>query len=145
MDILWYNHGLNWREENMTAQALFHTGIEKDYLRLFNGTKPKFDRVREVLDLKYQDIAKATGFPSHAVRPDKKMPKELEEKITEWAIAISLVAKFFKDPDKTVLWFKTANPLLGNVTPRDMIRVGRFKKLEKFILSALEENQPAAA
>jgi hypothetical protein len=40
-----------------------------------------------------------------------------------------------------MLWFKVPNPLLGDVAPRDMIRFGRYKKLLKFIQSALEENQ----
>ena len=69
------------------------------------------------------------------------MPKELEERVREWAVALSLVAQYFKDEHKTVLWFKTMNPLLGNITPRDMIRIGRFKKLYRFILNALEENK----
>jgi hypothetical protein len=30
---------------------------------------------------------------------------------------------------------------LGNITPRDMIRIGRFKKLHRFILNALSENE----
>jgi hypothetical protein len=39
------------------------------------------------------------------------------------------------------LWFKTPNPLLGDIAPRDMIRIGRFKKLRQFILQALSENE----
>lgn len=69
------------------------------------------------------------------------MPNELKERITEWAIALNLVAGFFKDEKKTVLWFSMPNPLLGGMSPRDMIRVGRFKKLLKFIHNDLDENQ----
>ena len=69
------------------------------------------------------------------------MPKELQERVQEWAVALALVAQYFKNEQKTVLWFKTPNPLLGNITPRDMIRVGRFKKLRLFILDALSENE----
>jgi hypothetical protein len=68
------------------------------------------------------------------------MPAELRERLIEWATAINLVANFFGDGDKALLWFQTPNPLLGNMTPRDMIRVGRFKKLLKFIQTALDEN-----
>jgi uncharacterized protein (DUF2384 family) len=69
------------------------------------------------------------------------MPRELQDRLLEWAVALSLVAQFFKDEQKTVLWFKTPNPLLGDMTPRDMIRVGRFRKLRRFIQNALSENE----
>jgi uncharacterized protein (DUF2384 family) len=70
------------------------------------------------------------------------MPKELQERLMEWAVALNLVAQFFNDEQKTVLWFRTPNPLLGDMTPRDMIRVGRFRKLVRFIQTALSENEP---
>jgi hypothetical protein len=48
-----------------------------------------------------------------------------------------LVAEYFKgDLEKTALWFKIDNPMLGDVSPREMIRAGRFKKLIKFIYNA---------
>jgi hypothetical protein len=65
------------------------------------------------------------------------MPEDLRLRLTEWATALNLVAEFFKDQDKTILWFTIPNPLLGDIAPRDMIRVGRFKKLLKFIQTAL--------
>ena len=68
------------------------------------------------------------------------MPGELKERIIEWANAINLVGSYFKDIKKTMLWFQVPNPLLGNYSPRDLIRLGRFKKLIKFIQSALDEN-----
>jgi len=53
-----------------------------------------------------------------------------------------MVAQYFRDGQKTILWFRTPNPLLGNITPRDMIRIGRFRKLQRFIQNALDENPP---
>jgi hypothetical protein len=85
-------------------------------------------------------VSAATGIPKNVIRFDDKMRADLEERIREWAVAISLVAAFFKNYDKTFLWFQTPNPLLGNVAPRVMIRIGRFKKLLKFIQIALNEN-----
>ena len=51
-----------------------------------------------------------------------------------------LVGTYFNDHDKTMLWFQVPNPLLGDMSPRDAIRVGRFKKLLKFIQTTLDEN-----
>jgi len=58
----------------------------------------------------------------------------------------NLVAEFFDgDPVKTALWFRTPNPMLGDMSPRDMIRYGRYKRLQKFILEAREEGDASAA
>jgi hypothetical protein len=58
--------------------------------------------------------------------------------LEEIGITINMVAKFFDgDTDKTVTWFKARNPMLGDVSPRDMIRLGRFERLRKFIINAI--------
>ncbi len=58
----------------------------------------------------------------------------------EIANVCGLVAQFFQgDVAKTALWFKTMNPPLG-ISPRDMIRYGRYEKLRRFVMDALEEN-----
>lgn len=51
-----------------------------------------------------------------------------------------LVEGFFKDPEKTRLWFKLPNPLLGDLSPNKMIRLGRYKKLLKFVKQSLADN-----
>ena len=59
----------------------------------------------------------------------------------EIANICGLVAQFFEgNAEKTALWFKTRNPLLGDISPRDMIRFGRYEKLRRFVMEALEEN-----
>ena len=40
---------------------------------------------------------------------------------------------FGEDINKARGWFNTPNPLLGGVSPLDMIILGRGEKLEKFI------------
>jgi hypothetical protein len=121
-------------------QDLFRN-VPSDELHLFSSTgEPKAERVVELLKYKKQDVAKATNVPLGSIRYDAKMPAELRERLTEWAIAINLVAAFFRNQQRTLLWFQTTNPLLGGLSPRDMIRLGRFKKLFTFINTALAEN-----
>lgn len=122
---------------------IFSTVPKKDYLSFFEDDKPRYNRVIDFLDFKKEDISKATDVPLSSVRYDEKIPRELHERIREWAILLNLVAGHFKgDEQKTALWFTIPNPLLGDVTPRDMIRFGRYKKLFKFIVNALAENKP---
>lgn len=50
-----------------------------------------------------------------------------------------LVYGHFKDLKKTLTWFETRNPLLGNYTPNHMLKF-RTEKLLKFIETQLAEN-----
>jgi len=56
-------------------------------------------------------------------------------------LSISLVNKFFKDPEKTYLWFLSPNPQLGNISPIDIIKNGQSDKLLQFIQTSLSENE----
>ena len=126
----------------MSGLALFETVPKEDYLSLFPPAGTDYEKVVDLLDFRKKDVARASNVALHSVRYDPpKMPRELRDRIQEWAVALNLVAQFFKDEQKTVLWFKTPNPLLGDIAPRDMIRIGRFKKLRLFILQALSENE----
>jgi uncharacterized protein (DUF2384 family) len=132
-----------WHTSSVTTtNALFDTIPKKDYLGLFPGDGTDFQRVVKLLDFGKNDVARASNISVQAVRYDPpRMPKELQERIIEWGVALNLVAQFFKDERKTVLWFRTPNPLLGDVSPRDMIKIGRFRKLRRFIQNALAENE----
>jgi len=123
--------------------SLFRNSPEQDHFHLFNDEAfVDGEKTVKLLRYKKKDVALATSVPLASVRYDtKKMPTELRERLTEWAIALNLVADFFQDQKKAIIWFSMPNPLLGEMSPRDMIRVGRFKKLLRFIQSALDENQ----
>ncbi|HVE44068.1 MAG TPA: hypothetical protein VNC84_02905 [Gammaproteobacteria bacterium] len=126
----------------LSQPPLFRTSPQ-DYLHFFDESAfVDGEKVVRFLRYKKEDVAVATNVPLSSVRYDeKKMPVELRERLTEWATALNLVAGFFHDDKKTIIWFFMPNPLLGGMSPRDMIRVGRFKKLLNFIQTALDENQ----
>ena len=125
----------------ITPDALFGTVPKEDFLNLFDGSKPRYKDVVDSLDFQTKDVSNVTGVAISSVRYDEKIPKDVSDRIREWAILLNLVAGFFKgDRDKTNLWLTMPNPLLGNVSPRDMIRIGRFRKLHRFVIQALGEN-----
>jgi hypothetical protein len=127
---------------SLSQPSLFRTS-PKDYFHLFNENAfVDGEKVVKLLRYKKEDVSVATSVPLSSIRYDKKkMPAELRERLTQWATALNLVASFFQDQGKTIVWFFMPNPLLGGMSPRDMIRVGRFKKLLNFIQTALDENQ----
>jgi len=118
-----------------------YDSVPDDVCKLFVKDKPIPKKVANILNFKREDIASSSGHPLNSIRFNR-LPLDVQERITEWAIAINLVAEHFGDINKTMLWFKIPNPMLGNMAPRDMIRVGRFKKLLTFIHASLKENKP---
>lgn len=124
----------------MGAHDIFSNMPDTDRLGFFANGKTDYQKVIETMGFKREDISRATGHSLASIRFDDRIPQELQDRIAEWANLYSLVAEHFKDAAKAVLWFKVPNPLLGNITPRDMIRFGRYKKLLKFIQNSLDEN-----
>jgi len=125
---------------DMHASTLFQSISPTDHLGLFHGDRVAGDKVASSLGYKKREVSRAARVPLPSVRYDAKMPAELAERLREWAVALNLVASFFKDKHKTLLWFHTPNPLLGGLQPREMILMGRAKLLLSFIQTALDEN-----
>jgi uncharacterized protein (DUF2384 family) len=126
----------------LKTATLFSSIPNKDHLSLLKkDLQPDGEKIAKILKFKRQDIASATNIPQSSIRYDDKMPAELKERLIEWAVALNLVAEYFNDTEKTILWFEIPNPLLGGISPKDMIKLGRFKKLRDFIQIALDENK----
>ena len=126
-----------------TAQPdLFRTVQNQDPLEFWSNHGLDYKRVSEFLDLDNNELSKIGGVKKSSVRFDDRIPHDLGERLEQIANICALVATYFEgDARKTALWFRTPNPSLGGyLSPRDMIRFGRFKKLYKFVLDALEEN-----
>ena len=81
----------------MNIATLFNTVSHKDFMHLFSADEVIGGNVVKILNYKKGDISVATKVPLNSIRYDEKMPSELKERLTEWAIAINLVAEFFND------------------------------------------------
>lgn len=124
-----------------SSALLFRTVADRDYLEFGSGESFNPHLVARFLELSKSEVAKVAGVAPASVRFDQKMPKDVRDRLLEIGNICGLVAQFFAgDVAKTALWFKTKNPLFGNISPRDMIRYGRYEKLRRFVMSALEEN-----
>jgi len=88
--------------------------------------------------LKKADVGRIAAVAESSVRWDDNIPEAVLVRMEEIASTINLVAKQFSgDPEKTVAWFRARNPLLGDVSPRDMIRLGRYDRLRRFVIQAM--------
>ena len=125
----------------MRHSQLFANVPSRDYLGFWANQTLQAKTVADFMGLDRRDVARVAGVSSASVRWDQKIPREVLDRLTEIAVVCSLVAQFFEgDSVKTKLWFQTRNPLLGNLSPRDMIRYGRYEKLRRFVMDALAEN-----
>jgi hypothetical protein len=121
--------------------ALFQNVARHDRLGFWGGQKLDYRRVAEFLDLTTQDVARLSGVAKSSVRFDDKIPLEVKERL-EWTANIcNLVFDFFGNDATTALWFKAPNPMLGIVAPRDMIRLGGYKKLLLFVTQGVGDNR----
>jgi hypothetical protein len=101
------------------------------------------EEVRKLLDLSKSDFARAAQASQKQIADTLKIPKEVEERVLVWALVLEEVARFFGgDARKTVLWFNIPNPLLGEVSPRDMILYGRARKLLQIVRDEIAGEVP---
>ena len=121
-----------------TAGFSLFDSVPEDYFHFGEGKSFQPKLVPDALGLKREDVSRLASVSVKSVRYDDAIPEPVRERLEEIGITVNMVAKFFDgDVDKTVTWFKARNPLLGDVSPRDMIRLGRFERLRKFIINAI--------
>jgi len=130
----------------MTAHALFQNIHRNDPLEFWSNHGLDYRKVSDFLDLDTEELSKIGGVSKQSVRLDSRIPRDLKERLEQIANICALVAEYFEgNVDKTTLWFRTPNPMLGDISPRDMIRFGRYKRLRKFITDAQAANTSSAA
>jgi uncharacterized protein (DUF2384 family) len=56
----------------------------------------------------------------------------------DYGHCLTLLSSFFPDEAKAITWMAVKNPMLGDYSPQDMIRLGRTAQLVKFIRAAEE-------
>ena len=124
------------------ANNIFSNMPKADPLEFGIHTKNlDYKKIINFLDFETNELSKIGGISKNSVRKDNKAPQALKDRLEEIAIICSLVAEYFEgDAIKTATWFKTPNPMIGDITPRDMIRLGRSNKLIRFIMEARAEN-----
>lgn len=129
-----------------TGPSLFDS-VPEDYLQFGRGSSFNAKAVPHALGLKKEEVSRLAGVSAKSVRYDDNMPEQVRERLEEIGNTMNTVAQAFDgDVEKAVAWFKARNPLLGDVSPRDMIRLGRYERLRKFIINAMmERRQPTAS
>lgn len=120
--------------------------VPQDFMKFGQGMAFEPRKVPDLLGLKNDDISRLAAVSASSVRFDEAMPQQMRDRLEEIANTINMVAGLFNgDINKTTAWFKARNPMLGDVSPRDMIRLGRYERLRKFIINARAERSAKPA
>jgi hypothetical protein len=128
-----------------STPSLVNHIAREDLLHFFPDGLPHYKRIADLVKLSKADLGKISGVAKSSVRFDAHIPAPVAERLREIANIANLVAEFFAgDAQKVGLWFEIANPMLGSVSPRDMIRIGRYKRLLNFVLEAREAEAASA-
>ena len=124
-------------QKDASAMQLTDNIAKQDYIGFYSGDGPNYQVVPEFLRIDKKDASRIAGVAVSSVRYDNRIPNDLAERLEEIAnIANRVVGLFDGDVQKAALWFRTKNALLGNVSPRDMLRMGRYSRLDRFVSEA---------
>ncbi|MCW0447269.1 hypothetical protein [Xanthomonas sacchari] len=126
----------------MQTAPLFRSVPQSDSLLFGKGDDFEPKKVAEFMQLDRNAVSKIASVSSASVRWDDNTPKAIRERMEEIGAIANMVADIFEgDTAKTALWFRTKNPLLGDIAPREMVRLGRHDRLRRFIVNAIQEDQ----
>lgn len=106
---------------------------------LFDNDSVDYKRIAKIAKLSKVEFAKLLGVTSSSVRYNEKIPTAVATRLREIGTIVNSVAQYFEgNVSKVQLWFRLPNPMLGNISPRDMIRLERHHRLQTFVLGAIE-------
>ncbi|HKU28248.1 MAG TPA: hypothetical protein VJQ54_22465 [Candidatus Sulfotelmatobacter sp.] len=118
--------------------------VANDVLGFYREGHPDYRRMADLVKLSKEDLSKLAKVAKASVRFDEAIPTAVAERLREIANIANLVAEYFNgDVQKVGLWFELPNPMLGNISPRTMIRGNRYKRLLNFVLEAREAERAA--
>ncbi len=119
-----------------SPQSLFSTVPNKKVMPFYNPNGVlETKKVINYFAFSNPDVAVISNVSSKSVRFDgDRTPELVKQRFSEIANICELVANQFDgDLDKTHWWFTTENPLLGGVSPRQMIKAGNYDRLKKIV------------
>ena len=124
------------------SQSSIPSATAADRLGLYLGDTFQAKALVDFLGLNRADLSHICRVPIKFIRLDLATSTMAHEQLEQIGSTCNLVAAHFNGArSRTALWFKTKNPTLGDIAPRDMIRFGRHDKLRRFVIGALAESR----
>lgn len=127
----------------MPSPNLFSTVPKHKHLDFYNTSgvvEPR--KVVTYFGFSNPEVAAISNISVNSVRYNEdRIPEPIKQRFSEIANICELVANQFDgDLDKTYWWFTTDNPLLGDISPRQMIKYGNYERLRKLVQDFIAGN-----
>ena len=130
----------------MTTQIqphIFNTVPKHDVFGFYNKGKIQYKEVANTLNFNRKEISKAARIAVNSVRyEENKIPSRMEEFLKAMVWLLCVTYEHLKDENKVIQWIESPNPICGGLSPKDMIRIGQYKKLNRIVSSYVEGNIP---
>jgi hypothetical protein len=124
----------------MTHNLMMTVPKSNNYSNLQDNETLKL--VAQDLELSNEDLAREIAVRVSSIRWDENMPQKLKQRLKDYALISDHILKYFDgDKVRTAHWFKIPNPLLGGLTPRQMISLGNGIKLQEMIVNQFNGNE----
>ena len=126
-----------------TQPHIFNTVPRHDVFGFYNKGRIKYKEVADTLDFSRKEISKAARIAISSVRyEENKIPDKMKDFLGHMAWLLHVTHEHLKDKNKVIQWINSPNPICGGFSPKDMIRMGQYKKLVRIVSSYIEGNTP---
>ena len=110
----------------------------------YHGRRVDLKKMALFLSLSPQQMASVIGSRKSVSSFDAlRLAPSAQKRVNEIANLCEVVAhNFGGDVEKTALWFEMKNPMLGDLSPRDMLLFQRHELLQNLVFDAMTGQLP---
>ena len=125
------------------TQQIFDTVPRRDVWGIYKHGKIQYKAVVDKLKLSRKEISQSARVAVSSVRyEENKISKKMKQFIADLIWLLNTTYKYFEDEQKVIQWMNSPNPICGGYSPRELICLGRHKKLVKIVASYVEGDVP---
>ena len=122
---------------------IFNTVPKNDVFGLYEKDQIKYKAVADTMNFNRQEISKATRVATNSIKyEENKIPDQVKVFFIAMTWLLYTTHEHLKDGNKVIQWLDSPNPSCGGFSPKDMIRMGQYKKLVRMVSSYAEGKIP---
>ena len=128
----------------VSQRHIFNTAPKHDVFGLYNTKRAiNYKQVVRTFNFTKKEVSKATRTQVHSVSyENNKIPEEIKEFLSNMIWLLQTTYEHLQDKNKVIQWLDSPNPICGGYSPKEMIRLGQYKKLINIVSSYAEGEVP---
>ena len=122
---------------------IFNTVPKNDVFGVYDKGRIRYKAVATAINFNRQEISKATRINISAVKyKESEIPAKIKEFFMAMTWLLYTTHAHLQNKDKVLQWLDSPNPSCGGFSPKDMIRMGQYKKLVNIVSCYAEGKIP---